>query len=514
MNITLHALRASILLAVTSVLVFTCAPSAQAVPSNPPVVVSLTFDDGYAEQVEAAKLLAANGLRGTFFTPSGFVGTDGYMNVDDLRYLVRQGHEIGGHTVTHPDLTRVTSEEAIRQICDDRANLTHWGFAVTSFAYPYAGTDRKAEDAASACGYNSARGLDGVRTKFSCQDCDYAETIPPSDAFLTAAPQDVHSSWTLQDLKDTVINAKSSGGWVQEAFHHLSDSSSDPLNFSPLLFREFVDWLVAEQTTGAIAVKTVHEVIGGTNKPLVASTPAPTPPPGANMLENPGFEDAGEAWPRCWQLDTFGSSTATLTPSTSSHSGGTAVTLTVTNFGSGDSKVMTSMDLGGCSPPTSPGHKYALGAWYRSDHPVQFKVFYRSGLGFWQYWTESPQFPPTTDFGHAAWTTPVLPEGASSVSVGLALTSAGTLTSDDYELYDGGLPIPPDPQGTAFLGDLRYDGMGWLAGIALLGVLTRGYYLILRTKAATWLNLRTRGRAKTRNLRRSDYSWAGRRIEG
>ena len=50
--------------------------------------------------------------------------------------IAGMGHEIGGHSVTHPDLTTLPSDEAKRQICDDRVNLTNWGFRVTSLAYP------------------------------------------------------------------------------------------------------------------------------------------------------------------------------------------------------------------------------------------------------------------------------------------------------------------------------------------------------------------------------------------
>jgi peptidoglycan/xylan/chitin deacetylase (PgdA/CDA1 family) len=501
-NRTWRVLRAIILVGVTAGLLLGAGIDAKAASSTAPVVVSLTFDDGYIEHVEAAKILKAEGLRGTFFTPSGFVGAEGYMSVGDLRSLDKDGHEIGGHTVTHPDLTRVSSEEAVRQICDDRANLTHWGISVTSFAYPYAGTDKTAEDAARTCGYNSARGLDGVRTRFSCPECDYAETLLPANPFLTAAPQDVHSSWTLQDLKDTVINARPDGGWVQETFHHLDGDSSDELNFPLTVFREFVVWLAAEQAAGDITVKTVHQVIGGTVKPLASSVPASIPTPDANMLQNPGLEEVGQAWPRCWQLDNFGTNRSTLTKSSFSHSGTAAVTLTVMGFESGDSKVVPSMDLGECSPPASAGHTYDLKAWYKSDQPVHFKVFYRTGLGFWKYWIESPEFRPSSDFDHAMWTTPALPEGASSVSFGLSLSSDGALTSDDYEMYDGGFHAFAGPTAPPIGDDRLYDGMGWLAGIALLGALTRSYYMLAKARTTRWLQWRLHNNAVKNTVNR------------
>lgn len=494
--------QALILVGLLAVLALGAGGTAQAASQDPRVIVSLTFDDGYAEHVAAARLLTANGLRGTFFIPSGFVGTDGYMTVDDLRSLGRDGHEIGGHTVTHPHLTTMSRDEALRQICNDRANLTGWGFSVTSFAYPFAATDAQAEDAAKTCGYNSARGLDDVRTRFSCPDCDYAETLPPANYFHTAAPQDAHNTWTLQDLKDTVTNAMPGGGWVQETFHRIGPNSADPLNVSQDVFDAFIVWLAHLQATGVVNVRTVHEVIGGTERPLVPAAPAPLPAAGVNMLKNPGLEESTKDGPACWQIDSYGVNSSALTTTSPGHSGAAAATLTVSDFGSGDVKIMPSMDLGQCSPTTTAGHAYSLKGWYKSTASARMTVFYRTGLGFWHFWCDSPDFPPATEYKHAEWTTPALPEGASAVSFGLSLSSNGAITSDDYEMYDLGVPAaqgsaaPAPPATGGVFGDHLYDGMAWLEGLAVLAVAARVYYVIPRP--------RIRWHAKTRDVAEAD----------
>ncbi|MDR0345974.1 MAG: polysaccharide deacetylase family protein, partial [Nocardiopsaceae bacterium] len=64
-------------------------------------VVSLTFDDGDADQLTAARILHAHGMAGTFYIITGAVGTPGYLTVAQLRELARAGNEIGGHTVSH-----------------------------------------------------------------------------------------------------------------------------------------------------------------------------------------------------------------------------------------------------------------------------------------------------------------------------------------------------------------------------------------------------------------------------
>lgn len=56
---------------------------------------------------------------------------------DDLRSLARSGVEIGGHTVTHPILSRVEDEHAAREIRDCKAQLENIiQQPVLRFAYP------------------------------------------------------------------------------------------------------------------------------------------------------------------------------------------------------------------------------------------------------------------------------------------------------------------------------------------------------------------------------------------
>ncbi len=64
-------------------------------------IVTLTFDDGDADNFAAAELLRQQGLHATFFIPSGLVGTPGYMTWDELKQLQQDGNEIGGHSLDH-----------------------------------------------------------------------------------------------------------------------------------------------------------------------------------------------------------------------------------------------------------------------------------------------------------------------------------------------------------------------------------------------------------------------------
>src|SRR5690348_5696366 len=75
-------------------------------------IVSLTFDDGYDDAPLAAQLLEQHGFRGTFYIISGVLGQSPYMSVAQVQALQAAGHEIGGHTVSHKNLTTLTTDQA------------------------------------------------------------------------------------------------------------------------------------------------------------------------------------------------------------------------------------------------------------------------------------------------------------------------------------------------------------------------------------------------------------------
>ena len=426
-----------------------------------PTVVSLTFDDGNADQMTAAQIMNTYGLDGTFYITSGVINTPNYLTVANLQGLAANGHEIAGHTVTHPDLVTLPVDEATRQVCNDRVNLTNWGFAVTSFAYPFASSNATAEGIVRNCGYNSARGLGDIQTRFSCAGCALAETIPPANAYNTAAPDQVDNRWSLADLQRSVTQAESVGGWIQLTFHHIAASSADPLNVTPTVFQQFAAWLKARPAT--TTVRTVNQVIGGTVKPAVSGPAVPPQPTSGNLVKNPSLETLVGGVPQCWQEGGYGTNSRTFTTVSPGRTGSVAERLVVTGYVNGDAKFLPSLDLGGCSPTATPGHTYTLGAWYKSTANTQFALYYRTGVGSWVYWTSSPWFGPATTFQKASWTTPALPSGASGISFGLNLFSNGTLTTDDYEMTDTASsppPPPPPPSGTNLVQNASLETAG------------------------------------------------------
>jgi peptidoglycan/xylan/chitin deacetylase (PgdA/CDA1 family) len=120
--------------------------------SPPRRTVAITFDDCYQDNLFASRVLAEHGLPATFFVPTQFVGTDHLfdwdvglkrmpnLSWDDLKEMQSLGHEIGSHSVSHPDFSLISSEEARRELSESKKELeVRLGRSARFFAYPYGG---------------------------------------------------------------------------------------------------------------------------------------------------------------------------------------------------------------------------------------------------------------------------------------------------------------------------------------------------------------------------------------
>jgi hypothetical protein len=236
-------------------------------------IVSLTFDDGKASQSQMRSVLAAHGMKGTFFVNSAAVGASYSMSWQDLHDLAADGNEIGGHTLDHVDLTTVSASEATRQICDDRQALIAQGFSPVDFAYPFGANNSSVKQIVQSCGYDSGRGVSGLWN--DCSGCPYAETIPPPDRYGTRSAGSPVTSTTLAELQSWVTAAEQhGGGWVQMSFHQICDGC-EQYSTSLSTITAFLDWLQPRSANGTV-VRTVHQALTGVPPPPPSDTTPPT----------------------------------------------------------------------------------------------------------------------------------------------------------------------------------------------------------------------------------------------
>jgi peptidoglycan/xylan/chitin deacetylase (PgdA/CDA1 family) len=114
--------------------------------------VSFTFDDGFRGATEeTVAMLAPHGFVGTFFICTGDTRDrpeDGGNRTSWARWkeIVRLGHEVGNHSVTHADLRTVDDAQLETEVdgAYDRI-LEKLGVAPFSFAFPFNARDERSE---------------------------------------------------------------------------------------------------------------------------------------------------------------------------------------------------------------------------------------------------------------------------------------------------------------------------------------------------------------------------------
>ena len=113
--------------------------------------LTFSYDDGVKQDIRLIELFNKYGMKATFNLNSGLLGKENELtchgttvrhdkvNAADVAHIYA-GHEVAGHTLTHPRLPTLSDEEVIRQVEEDRLALSELcGYEVVGFAYPCGG---------------------------------------------------------------------------------------------------------------------------------------------------------------------------------------------------------------------------------------------------------------------------------------------------------------------------------------------------------------------------------------
>lgn len=120
-------------------------------PPPRPLEIALTFDDGPNPGATARllELLHAHNITAAFF----LVGKLAETHPGLVRRIAAEGHVIGNHTYSHPNLTRISISEARRELQRANAVLEQiTGTAVRVFRPPYGACNAQIMDVARALG--------------------------------------------------------------------------------------------------------------------------------------------------------------------------------------------------------------------------------------------------------------------------------------------------------------------------------------------------------------------------
>lgn len=153
----------------------------------------ITFDDGdESNYTNAFPILNGYGLSGVVYVVADRLWSPGFLSVDELEEMSAAGWEVGGHSMTHADLTTLSGDELRREIVGSKQLLErNLGVEITSFAYPFGSFNPAVAEAVKSAGYESAMGC-GKSVEQSSGNLYYLSRIT------------VDGSWSMDEFSETV----------------------------------------------------------------------------------------------------------------------------------------------------------------------------------------------------------------------------------------------------------------------------------------------------------------------
>jgi hypothetical protein len=122
-----------------------------------PKALVMSYDDGSEHDRRLVEIFNRYGIRASFHLNSEKLGRAHHVRAEEVRSLYR-GHEVSCHSVSHPELTRL-SDDAVRwEIGRDREVLQQLtGGPVRGLAYPFGAYDRRVMALLAELGIEYAR---------------------------------------------------------------------------------------------------------------------------------------------------------------------------------------------------------------------------------------------------------------------------------------------------------------------------------------------------------------------
>lgn len=167
---------------------------------------TLSYDDGVLQDKRFVEIINKYGLKCTFNINSGMLYneclyiTNGVearrMTLEECKKTFR-GHEIAGHSLTHPGFGELNDHLIEREIVGDKVNIENlFGCKVTGFAIPGGGRDSRIEPIARQFGIKYVRTIDST------------ESFEIPDSLYELNPTAHHNCKNLLNLCDDFINMK------------------------------------------------------------------------------------------------------------------------------------------------------------------------------------------------------------------------------------------------------------------------------------------------------------------
>lgn len=110
--------------------------------------LTFSYDDGVTQDVRLVELFNKYGCKATFNINYSLLGMQNTLVREGVKIshnkiasadvpFVYEGHEVAGHTLTHPSLLTLSDDAIVKEVEEDRLRLSELvGYEVVGFAYP------------------------------------------------------------------------------------------------------------------------------------------------------------------------------------------------------------------------------------------------------------------------------------------------------------------------------------------------------------------------------------------
>ncbi len=182
--------------------------------------ISWSSDDGFKNNMQAAKILDNYGAKACFYINPETIGLKDsskisgfckeklkmppikFANWKEVEFLLKNGHEIGSHTMAHDNVGVMSTNQMEEDLWQSKQVLERYCGEIKHFAYPYGGHshfNKLAFDTVFKVGYNScATALRG---------CHITNGSTISKEKLCLRRDQVICAWKLKHILYFILNA-------------------------------------------------------------------------------------------------------------------------------------------------------------------------------------------------------------------------------------------------------------------------------------------------------------------
>lgn len=207
-------------------------------------LISITFDDGWESAYSAGlPTMQKYGVKTTQYILAGEFNNPAYLSMDQTHALQDAGHEIASHTMTHPNLTKLSDKDLNFQLVKSKKILEKEFGPIKDFASPLGEHNGKTV-ANIKKSYRSDRNTAGDPAEVGPEDVNTKDNFNQYDIIAYT----VRANTPLEYIDNLITYAQAHNAWVVLTYHQIdNNSNTEEYSVSPAAFEAQMKLLYERQ---------------------------------------------------------------------------------------------------------------------------------------------------------------------------------------------------------------------------------------------------------------------------